>query len=60
MHICFVNVKFLKALICQKRLVLMVGLKNYESELFKILGKLSQMCLKESRPLEGLMCGPCI
>ena len=35
-----------------------VDLKRCESEVFKTLAKLSQMCLKESRLLVGLICGP--
>ena len=35
-----------------------VDLKSCESEVFKALAKLSQMCLKESRLLVGLICGP--
>ena len=37
-----------------------VGLRNCESEYFKILAKLSQKCLKGFRLLEGQICGPCI
>ena len=36
-----------------------VDLKNCKSEGFKTLAKLSQICLKESRLLEDLICGTC-
>ena len=40
--------------------IAVVVLKNCELELLYILSELFNICLKESRFLEGLISGPCI
>ena len=68
LHNIFITPKVIKKAItnlysskaCGPDCISVVILKNCELELSYILPELSNICLKESRLLEGLISGPCI